>query len=225
MIKFEKVFKRYHGGLEALSNVSFAVDKGEMVFITGPSGAGKSTLLRLILGLEQVTSGDIQVGSYKLKSLSRRHVPRLRQQIGTVFQDHQLLKNRTAAENVALPLLIANFPESEASRRVRAALAKVGLQGKEKYLPEMLSGGEQQRVGIARAMVCRPKIILADEPTGNLDPKLSLEIMSVFKQFQGAGVAVLIVTHDTSLISGSDSRVIKLDQGKLISITTGNAGR
>ncbi|MFT4863800.1 MAG: cell division transport system ATP-binding protein [Pseudohongiellaceae bacterium] len=224
MIKFEKVFKRYRGGLEALSNVSFTVDKGEMVFITGPSGAGKSTLLRLILGLEQVTSGDIQVGSFNLKSLARQDIPRLRQQIGTVFQDHQLLKNRTAAENVALPLLIANYPESEASRRVRAALSKVGLQGKEKYLPEMLSGGEQQRVGIARAMVCRPKIILADEPTGNLDPELSLEIMSVFKQFQGAGVAVLIVTHDTSLISGSDSRVIKLDQGKLISITTGTAG-
>ena len=222
MIKFQKVFKRYPGGLEALSNVSFSVDKGEMVFVTGPSGAGKSTLLRLILGLEQVTSGDIEVGAFKLKSLPRRDIPLLRQQIGTVFQDHQLLNNKTAAENVALPLLIANFPESEANRRVRAALSKVGLQGKEKYFPTMLSGGEQQRVGIARAMVCRPRIILADEPTGNLDPALSLEIMGVFKQFQDAGVAVLIVTHDTSLISGANSRVINLNKGRLISSAGGS---
>lgn len=223
MIKFHKVFKRYPGGLEALSNVSFSVDKGEMVFVTGPSGAGKSTLLRLILGLEQVTSGELQVGSFQLKSLSRRDIPQLRQQIGTVFQDHQLLKNRTAAENVALPLLIANFPQSEAERRVRAALSKVGLQGKEKYLPDMLSGGEQQRVGIARAMVCRPKIILADEPTGNLDPALSLEIIGVFKQFQDAGVAILIVTHDTGLISDPNCRVINLDKGRLVSIKGGAA--
>lgn len=223
MIKFHKVFKRYPGGLEVLSNVSFSVDKGEMVFVTGPSGAGKSTLLRLILGLEQVTSGELQVGSFQLKSLSRRDIPQLRQQIGTVFQDHQLLKNRTAAENVALPLLIANFPQSEAERRVRAALSKVGLQGKEKYLPDMLSGGEQQRVGIARAMVCRPKIILADEPTGNLDPALSLEIIGVFKQFQDAGVAILIVTHDTGLISDQNCRVINLDKGRLVSIKGGAA--
>ncbi len=225
MIKFEKVFKRYPGGLEALSNVSFTVERGEMVFITGPSGAGKSTLLRLILGLEQATSGNIQVGSYQLKSLSRKDIPHLRQQIGTVFQDHQLLKNKTAAENVALPLMIANYPEWEASRRVRAALSKVGLQGKEKYLPEMLSGGEQQRVGIARAMVCRPKIILADEPTGNLDPKLSLEIMAVFKQFQDAGVAVLIVTHDTNLITEENYRVISLDKGRLVSDCAGESNK
>jgi len=225
MIKFQKVFKRYPGGLEALSNISFSVEKGEMVFVTGPSGAGKSTLLRLILGLEQVTSGNIQVGSYQLKAMPRSDIPHLRQQIGTVFQDHQLLKNKTAAENVALPLLIANFPESEAQRRVRAALSKVGLNGKENYLPEMLSGGEQQRVGIARAMVCRPKIILADEPTGNLDPALSLEIMAVFKQFQEAGVAVLIVTHDAGLISGSNCRVINLDKGRLVSTGEGVASQ
>jgi cell division transport system ATP-binding protein len=224
MITFNKVFKRYPGGLDALSNISFSVSKGEMVFVTGPSGAGKSTLLRLILGLEQVTSGDIQVGSFHLKSLTRRIIPNLRQQIGTVFQDHQLLKGKTAAENVALPLLIANFPEFEAHRRVRAALSKVGLQGKENYLPAMLSGGEQQRVGIARAMVCRPKIILADEPTGNLDPALSVEIMGVFRQFQEAGVAVLIVTHDIGLISGSNSRVIHLDNGRLVSSGEGATG-
>ncbi len=224
MITFQKVYKRYHGGLEALRDISFSVAKGEMVFVTGPSGAGKSTLLRLILGLEPVTSGELQVGSFQLKGLAHKDIPHLRQQIGTVFQDHQLLKNKTAAENVALPLSIANFPDAEAHRRVRAALSKVGLQGKEKYLPEMLSGGEQQRVGIARAMVCRPKIILADEPTGNLDPALSHEIMGVFKQFQDAGVAVLIVTHDTDLIKNSSCRIITLDKGRLVSMSEGKSG-
>lgn len=216
MISFDKVFKRYPGGLEALSNVSFDIGKGEMVFVTGHSGAGKSTLLKLILALEKSTSGDITVANRSLKSLARSQIPKLRQQIGTVFQDHQLIERRTVAENVALPLRISNFPAQEADRRIRAALDKVGLLSKASYYPSMLSGGEQQRVGIARAVVNRPSIILADEPTGNLDPVLSAEIMSTFQQFQKVGVSLLIASHDLGLIQSIGCRTLTLEQGRLL---------
>lgn len=216
MIRFDKVFKRYPGGFEALSNVSFSVAKGELAFVTGHSGAGKSTLLKLILAMESVTSGNISVADTHLQSLSRKQVPQLRQIIGSVFQDHQLLLRRTVAENVALPLRISNYPKFEADRRVRAALDKVGLLSKATYYPAMLSSGEQQRVGIARAVVNRPRIILADEPTGNLDPELSAEIMGVFQQFQKVGVSLLIASHDIALIDSLGSRKIVLEQGRLL---------
>lgn len=217
MIKFEKVFKRYAGGFEALSNVSFSVDKGELAFVTGHSGAGKSTLLKLILAIESASSGNISIAGTHLQSLTPKQIPQLRQQIGSVFQDHQLLLRRTVAENVALPLKISHFPKFEADRRVRAALDKVGLLNKATYFPTMLSSGEQQRVGIARAVVNRPRIILADEPTGNLDPELSAEIMQVFQQFQKVGVSLLIASHDIALIDKMQCRKIVLDHGKLLS--------
>lgn len=216
MIKFDKVFKRYPGGFEALSNVSFSVEKGELAFVTGHSGAGKSTLLKLILATESVSSGNISVADTHLQSLTRRQIPQLRQKIGSVFQDHQLLLRRTVAENVALPLRIGNYPKFEADRRVRAALDKVGLLNKATYYPPMLSSGEQQRVGIARAVVNRPRIILADEPTGNLDPELSAEIMQVFQQFQKVGVSLLIASHDIALIDSLGSRKIVLEKGRLL---------
>jgi cell division transport system ATP-binding protein len=216
MIKFERVFKRYPGGFEALSDVSFSVEKGELAFVTGHSGAGKSTLLKLILALESVSSGNISVADLSLENLSRRQIPKLRQRIGTVFQDHQLLARRTVADNVALPLKISNFPKFEADRRVRAALDKVGLLNKASYFPPMLSSGEQQRVGIARAVVNRPSIILADEPTGNLDPDLSAEIMHVFQQFQKVGVALLIASHDISLVNAMGCRTLVLEGGRLL---------
>ncbi|MFK7863464.1 MAG: cell division ATP-binding protein FtsE [Pseudohongiellaceae bacterium] len=217
MIKFEKVFKRYPGGFEALSDVSFSVGKGELAFVTGHSGAGKSTLLKLILAMESVSSGNISIAGTHLQNLSRGQIPLLRQKIGSVFQDHQLLLRRSVAENVALPLKISHFPKFEADRRVRAALDKVGLLDKASYFPTMLSTGEQQRVGIARAVVNRPQIILADEPTGNLDPELSAEIMQVFQQFQKVGVSLLIASHDIGLIDRMGCRKIVLEKGRLVS--------
>ncbi len=207
----------YPQGQHALSGVSFEIQKGELVFLTGHSGAGKSTLLRLILALEQCSSGNVIVGGANLGRLPRAKVPFHRRQIGAVFQDHQLLFDRTVAANVALPLEIAEYPQQEIQRRVRAALDKVGLLSKEKMMPARLSGGEQQRVGIARAVVNRPRIILADEPTGNLDPELSAEIMGVFEQFSHVGVSLLIASHDTSLLSGFQHRTLTLDHGRLIS--------
>ena len=217
MIKFDNVSMRYPQGLDALTNVSFEINKGEMVFLTGHSGAGKSTLLRLILALEQCSGGEVIVNGANLGRLPRSRVPFHRRQIGAVFQDHQLLLDRNVGANVALPLEIAEFPPAEVRRRVRAALDKVGLLSKEKMLPARLSGGEQQRVGIARAVVNRPRIILADEPTGNLDPELSAEVMSVFKQFSHVGVSLLIASHDKSLLENFQHRTLALDHGRLIS--------
>lgn len=216
MISFDRVSKRYDGGHQALSNISFELGKGELAFLTGHSGAGKSTLLKLILAIEPVSGGRLLVNNIDLAKLARRHIPPLRQQIGTVFQDHQLLFDRTVGDNVALPLEVAGFSPQDIRRRVRAALDKVGLLNKEKSLPIRLSGGEQQRVGIARAVVNRPRIILADEPTGNLDPELSAEIMSVFQQFRQVGVSLLIASHDKELISGLGQRIIALHEGRLV---------
>lgn len=216
MIAFDRVSKRYDGGHQALSNISFELGKGELAFLTGHSGAGKSTLLKLILAIEPVSGGRLLVNNVDLAKLPRRRIPALRQQIGTVFQDHQLLFDRTVGDNVALPLEVAGFSPQDIRRRVRAALDKVGLLNKEKVLPIRLSGGEQQRVGIARAVVNRPRIILADEPTGNLDPELSAEIMSVFQQFRQVGVSLLIASHDKELITGLGQRIIALNEGRLV---------
>lgn len=216
MIKFDRVTKRYESSKEALSQVSFELQKGEMAFLTGRSGAGKSTLLKLITRMETPTQGQLIVGGRNLGRLSRRQVPYHRRQIGVVFQDHQLLADRTVYENVALPLKVSGYPRSQSERRVRAALDKVGLLGKEKLLPPALSGGEQQRVGIARAVVNRPTILLADEPTGNLDPQLSQEIFNLFEEFNRVGVCVLIASHDLGLIARHGHRVITLEDGRLV---------
>ncbi|MBB3048816.1 cell division transport system ATP-binding protein [Litorivivens lipolytica] len=216
MIQFDDVSKRYPGGHSALNHLSFQVDHNEMVFLTGHSGAGKSTLLKLIMMMERPTSGQVFVDGKNLNRLSSRKIPQHRREVGVVFQNHQLLFDRTVFDNVALPLIIAGFQPRDVGRRVRAALDKVGLLDKEKKSPVTLSGGEQQRVGIARAVVNKPKLLLADEPTGNLDPQLSAEIMHLFEQFNQVGVTVLIATHDLSLIARMPYRVMSLQEGQIL---------
>jgi len=215
MIHLENVTKRFPGGQEALSGLDLTVDKGEMVFVTGHSGAGKSTLLRLIALIERPSSGQVIVDGQNLRGIRRRKIPMYRRQIGMVFQDHKLLYDRSVADNVALPLIIAGASPREAARRVRASLEQVGLLHKEKRNPETLSAGEQQRVGIARAIASRPKLLIADEPTGNLDPDLSLEVMRVFRRFNEFGVTVLIASHDIALIDRLGCRRIELENGRL----------
>jgi len=215
MIRFTEVYKRYADSHEALSGLSFHIDKGEMAFLTGHSGAGKSTLLKLIALIERSTHGEVLVNNQNLTRLPQRKIPYYRRQIGLVFQDHYLLHDRTVFDNVALPLVIAGESHREIGRRVRASLDKVGLLNKERKLPIALSGGEQQRVGIARAVVNRPPILLADEPTGNLDPELSRDIMHLFEQFNQVGVTVFIATHDHELIKTLPYRQIVLQQGRL----------
>ena len=216
MLVFDHVSKRYPNGYEALSDVSFSVEAGEFVFLTGPSGAGKSTLLKLINGVERSSRGQVHIAGQNITRLPARKIPTLRQSIGVVFQNHQLLFDRRGFDNVALPLLIAGMKPTDIGRRVRAALSKVGLTGREDDWPETLSGGEQQRVGIARAVVHRPPILLADEPTGNLDPDLSREIMSLFLQFSQLGVTVLIATHDLELVESMPARRVQLQDGRMI---------
>jgi len=217
MIRFDEVSKRYAGGSEALSRVSFELADGEMSFLTGHSGAGKSTLMKLIILMERASQGQVIVNGTNLNRVSRRQVPAVRRNVGVVFQNHQLLFDRTVYDNVALPLTIAGFSPKEVGRRVRAALSKVGLSDKEKRYPVALSGGEQQRVGIARAVVNKPPLLLADEPTGNLDPELSQEIMDLFSQFNQVGVSVLIATHDLDLVQRMAKRELILRQGKVVS--------
>ena len=216
MITFDRVSKRYAGGQEALANLSVEIGRGEFAFVTGHSGAGKSTLLKLVLGLEKPSGGRLVVNGHDLGQTPTKALPAHRRQIGTVFQDHQLLSDRSVFDNVALPLEISGLDSRESQRRVRAALDKVGLLRKEKVLPSALSGGEQQRVGIARAVVNTPRIILADEPTGNLDPDLSSEIMALFAQFMSVGVCLLVASHDRSLIDSLGYRTLTLEQGKLV---------
>lgn len=223
MIKFDQVSKRYSSGHEALKGVSFEIASGEMVFLTGHSGAGKSTLLKLMMVMERPTNGQVLIGGQNLRGLAARKIPALRRNIGVVFQNHQLLFDRSVYDNVALPLVIAGYQPKEIGRRVRAALDKVGLLRKEKLMPVTLSGGEQQRVGIARAVVNKPKILLADEPTGNLDPELSAEIMQLFEQFNQVGVTVLIASHDLNLIARLPHRMMTLRQGALVSGLSGAA--
>ena len=201
MIQFDRVSKRYPNGKDALSKVGFTLPAGQLTFLTGHSGAGKSTLLKLIMMIERPTQGQVLIDNQNLNGFSNRHIPLLRRKIGMVHQNHQLLFDRSVFDNVALPLIIAGYARADIGKRVRAALDKVGLLDKEKLNPIMLSGGEQQRVGIARAVVNKPPLLLADEPTGNLDPALSEEIMDLFKDFARVGVAVLIATHDLSLIA------------------------
>ena len=216
MITFEHVSKRYPGGASALLDVNFHIDAGEMVFLTGHSGAGKSTLLRLILMLEQATGGQVVVNGRNLGKISARLTPQVRRQIGMIFQDHKLLSDKTVFDNVSLPLIIAGMRYPEIRKRVRAVLDKVGLLSKEKMWPLMLSGGEQQRVGVARAIVGMPPVLLADEPTGNLDPQLSEELFGLFRQLNGQGVTVLIASHDLALIRSMGQRVLVLSNGRLI---------
>ena len=215
MIHFDNVSKRYPGGYEALSGVNLHLDEGELAFLTGHSGAGKSTLLKLLMLLERPTSGALLINGKNVSRLSNYRIPSYRRQLGVVFQDHQLLMDRTVFDNVALPLQVAGYSRKETGRRVRAALDSVGLLSKEKQSPLALSGGEQQRVGIARAVVHKPRILLADEPTGNLDPELSAEIMNLFQRFQDVGVTVLIATHDIDLIHRLNHRIVRLDQGSV----------
>jgi len=216
MLTFDHIFKRYPDAGDALSDISFHLDKGEMRYLTGHSGAGKSTLLKLIAMIERSSRGQLLVDGQNLGQMRDRQIPFLRRKLGLIFQDYKLLFDRTVFDNVALPLLVAGMGQYEIARRVRAALDKVGLLGKEKKYPLALSGGEQQRIGIARAVVNKPAIILADEPTGNLDPELSAEIMHIFEQFKQVGVTVLIATHDIELISRFDHKKLQLEHGRLI---------
>lgn len=214
MILFENVSKHYNKTL-AVQNLSFEIESHELVFLTGHSGAGKSTVLKLIALIERASQGEIFIEGRNLKSLSLHDIPYLRRCMGMVFQNPRLLNDRTVFDNVALPLNILGMSHSEIGRRVRAALDKVGLLSKEKRMPDSLSSGEQQRVGIARAVVHKPKILLADEPTGNLDPDLSEEIMHIFEQFQSVGTSVVIASHDLELISRLNHPTLQLHQGKL----------
>jgi len=220
MISFDRVSKRYEEGHDALREISVSIEQDELVFLTGHSGAGKSTLLRLIMLMDRPTRGQLIVDGQNLAAVGARGVPQHRRNIGVVFQNHQLLFDRPVFDNVALPLIIAGYDHREVGRRVRAALDKVGLLNRERAMPVTLSGGEQQRVGIARAVVGKPKILLADEPTGNLDPALSGEIMQLFEDFNQVGVTVLIASHDLVLISRLHHRIITLRQGRLVTGTT-----
>ncbi|MAM58165.1 MAG: cell division ATP-binding protein FtsE [Salinicola sp.] len=216
MIAFEHVGKRYGGRFEALADINFRVERGEMLFLTGHSGAGKSSLLRLIMRLERPSRGRVLVAGHDLDRLHISQVPYYRRQIGVVFQDHQLLFDRDIFANVALPLTIQGVEPVDAGRRVRAALDKVGLLHRERALPIELSTGEQQRVGIARAVVNKPALLLADEPTGNLDPQLSADIMRLFEDFNRIGTTVLVASHDLALIARLRHRVLKLRDGRLV---------
>lgn len=216
MIEFAGVSKRYPNGFDALNHVSFLLKPGEMTFLTGHSGAGKSTLLKLLLLMERPTAGRITVAGQDLANMSAVNIPYYRRNVGVVFQNHQLLEDQTVFDNVALPLRIMGWQEKDLARRVRGALDKVGLLAKEKYYPIALSGGEQQRVGIARAVVNKPPVLVADEPTGNLDPELSNEIMGLFAEFSRVGVTVLIATHDLGLVERFGQHQLVLRRGRLV---------
>ncbi len=218
MIRFDRVGKRYRHGAssrDALANLSFDVAPGEMAFLTGRSGAGKSSVLKLIGLIERPTRGQVLVNGRNTGTLPQRHVPAFRRQIGMVFQDHRLLTERSIYDNVALPLIVAHTPLREIDKRVRAALDQVGLLDRIRALPLELSVGEQQRVGIARAVVVKPKLLIADEPTGNLDPQLSREVMALFRRFSEVGVTVLVASHDLNLVRESGLREIVLHEGRL----------
>lgn len=215
MIRFERVSKAYLGGRQALQNVNFHLREGEMSFLTGHSGAGKSTLLKLICGIERPSDGNIWFNDHSIGRIKNRELPFLRRQVGMIYQDHHLLMDQTVFDNVALPLIISGHSSDDIRRRVSAALDKVGLLDKAKCLPIQLSGGEQQRVGVARAVVNKPKVLLADEPTGNLDDKLSEGIFRLFEEFNRVGVTVLMATHDMRLVKRHHYRILTLEQGRM----------
>ncbi|GGW70505.1 cell division ATP-binding protein FtsE [Alishewanella tabrizica] len=216
MLQFDQVSKSYPGGFVALERINFRIAKGEMVFLTGHSGAGKSTILKLISMIERPSTGRVMINNIDLSRLKRSQVPYVRRDVGIIFQNHRLLMNHTVFDNVALPLVIEGFTGKEMVKRVHAALDKVNLLDKQRCLPETLSGGEQQRVGIARAVVNKPPLLLADEPTGNLDPELSRDIMQVFEAFNQVGVSVLVATHDLGLIARMRYRTLTLKHGRMI---------
>jgi cell division transport system ATP-binding protein len=217
VIRFDHVWKRYPNGREALSDLSLDVERGEMAFLTGHSGAGKSTLLKLIALIERPTRGTLVVNGQNTLTVPRSKIPAFRRQIGVVFQDHKLLMDRPVYDNVGLPLVIAGVPEKEIGKRVRAALDQVGLLGREQNRPIELSTGEQQRVGIARAIIGKPSLLIADEPTGNLDPDLAVEIMNIFKRFNEVGVTVLVASHDIHLIGRYGMRRVHIEGGRAVS--------
>jgi cell division transport system ATP-binding protein len=221
LIRFENVHKRYDGGREALAGISFNIERGELAFLTGPSGAGKSTVLRLIALIDRPTRGTVLVNNQNTARIPRRRIAGFRQRLGFVFQDHKLLYDRSVYDNVALPLVIAGASRREIDKRVRAALDQVGLLGRETHPPITLSTGEQQRVGIARALAPRPDVVIADEPTGNLDPDLSAEVMQLFARFNEVGVTLLIATHDLELIEHMPHRRLKLVAGRIDSDSAG----
>ena len=217
MIRLQNICKRYPESGEILAQIDLQLDDGEMCFLTGPSGSGKSTLLKVIALIEAPTRGKLYFDERNVTGLNKSSISSLRKKMGLVFQDHRLLNDRNVFENVALPLRINGFNPKDIPRRVRAALDKVNLLNKEKANPISLSGGEQQRVGIARAIVHRPRLLLADEPTGNLDPELSADIMKLFLDFNQVGVSALIASHDVSLITGFNKKILNLDNGRLVS--------
>ncbi len=216
MIRFEHVSKRYPPQFDALREVSFEIPTGEMAFLTGHSGAGKSTLMKLIMLIERPTSGKVLVNGRDHGALKGKQIAFARRDIGMIYQDHNLLDDRSVYDNVALPLVIGGMPVRDIPNRVYAALDLVGLKHRAKAMPHMLSGGEQQRVGIARAVVSKPSVILADEPTGNLDPQLALEVMNILEELSRVGVSILVATHDPSLIARFKHRVLTLRQGQLV---------
>ena len=216
-IALEHVTKRFESGHEALSDVSVSFEEGSMAFLTGHSGAGKSTFLKMLLAAETPTRGKVLVNGVDISTMSARKLPRYRQNLGVVFQDHHLLNQRSIFDNVAIVLRVIGMREREINRRVRAALQTVELLGKETLFPRHLSTGEQQRVGIARAIVNRPKILLADEPTGNLDPELSRHIMNLFARFNQVGTTVIVASHDIALIEEMGVRILRLEQGRVVS--------
>jgi len=217
LVSFNRVGKRYPDGYEALRDATFAVEAGEFAFLTGHSGAGKTTALKLIPAIERATSGAVLVNGQNVGALRDAALPFLRRSLGLVFQDQKLLHDRNVFENAMLPLQICGEPPREAARRVRAALDKVGLASREKALPVMLSGGEQQRLCIARAVVNRPGILLADEPTANLDSSAAAEVMEIFRAFNQVGVTVLVATHDAALVDRFGTRAVRLDHGRIVS--------
>ena len=216
MIKFQQVSKAYRGGRQALQKVDFHLKRGEMAFLGGHSGAGKSTLLKLICAIERPTDGRVWFNDHDITRIPAKDIPFLRRNIGIVFQDHRLLMDRSIFDNVALPMRIESISENEIKRRVSAALDKTGVLDKARCLPSQLSGGEQQRVGIARAVVNRPTLLLADEPTGNLDPELSNRVLRLFEEFNRAGVTIILATHDIGLVNTRPQyRHLELNQGFL----------
>ena len=223
-IEFHHVGKRFDNGVEALRDLSVTIPAGSMAFLSGHSGAGKSTFLKLLLRLEVATHGSVLVNGVNIARLAPRHLPRYRQHLGVVFQEHHLLTHRSVFENVALPLRVAGLKDRETGRRVRAALSSVGLLEKERLLPGYLSVGERQRVGIARAVVNRPKVLLADEPTGNLDPALSASVMALFRQFHDVGTTVIVASHDAELIGAMGLRIVELARGRLAADSDPPAG-